>query len=72
MSVSLSNCLYELNVELFCELTKSESFSSNKTVMFLDLKKFINLTRWYNEISDRKAVQKGYDLLSKNEQIPKP
>ncbi len=38
----------------------------------IGLKKFINLTRWYNEISDRKAVQKGYDLLSKNEQIPKP
>ena len=35
------------------------------------LKKFTNLKRWYEEISKRKAVQKGYDLLKKGEEIPK-
>ena len=33
--------------------------------------KFKNLTRWYKEISSREAVQKGYDLLKKGEEIPK-
>ena len=37
----------------------------------IGLKKYINLTRWYKEISKRKAVQKGYDLLKKGEIIPK-
>ena len=37
----------------------------------IGLKKFINLTRWYEEISKREAVQKGYDLLKKGEIIPK-
>ena len=37
----------------------------------IGLKRFINLTRWYEEISKRESVQKGYDLLNKNEAIPK-
>ena len=37
----------------------------------IGLKKFKNLTRWYNEISNREGVQKGYDLLKKGENIPK-
>ena len=37
----------------------------------IGLKKFNNLTRWYNEISNREAVRKGYDFLKKGEQIPK-
>ena len=37
----------------------------------IGLKKFINLNRWYDEISNRDAVQKGYDLLKKGETIPK-
>ena len=37
----------------------------------IGLKKFINLSRWYEEISKREAVQKGYDLLNKGEIIPK-
>ena len=37
----------------------------------IGLKKFINLTRWYEEIAKRGAVQKGYDLLKKGESIPK-
>ena len=37
----------------------------------IGLKKFINLNRWYEEISNREAVQKGYDLLNKGEVIPK-
>jgi len=36
----------------------------------IGLKKFINLYRWYIEISKREAVQKGYDLLKKGEVIP--
>ena len=37
----------------------------------IGLKKFINLKRWYEEISKREAVRKGYDLLKKGEEIPK-
>ena len=37
----------------------------------IGLKKFYNLTRWYEEISLREAVKKGYDLLNKGEEIPK-
>ena len=37
----------------------------------IGLKKFLNLKRWYEEISKRDAVQKGYDLLNKGESIPK-
>ena len=37
----------------------------------IGLKKFEGLTRWYQEISKREAVIKGYDLLKKGEKIPK-
>ena len=37
----------------------------------IGLKKFKNLARWYEDISNREAVQKGYDLLNKGEKIPK-
>ena len=36
----------------------------------IGLKKFKNLTRWYKKIASRPAVQKGFDLLQKNEKIP--
>ena len=36
----------------------------------IGLKKFKNLNRWYKEIAQREAVQKGYDLLKKGEIIP--
>ena len=36
----------------------------------IGLKKFKSLTRWYEEISSRDAVKKGYDLLGKGETIP--
>ena len=36
----------------------------------IGLKKFGNLTRWYEEISKREAVKKGYDLLNQGEKIP--
>ena len=38
----------------------------------IGLKNYKNLTRWYEEISERKAVQKGFDLLKRGEIIPKP
>ena len=38
----------------------------------IGLKKFKNLTRWYNEISNRASVIKGYDILNRDEKIPKP
>ena len=38
----------------------------------IGLKNFKNLTRWYLEISERKAVIKGYDFMKKGEKIPKP
>ena len=37
----------------------------------IGLKKFKNLNRWYDEISSRDAVKRGYDLLKKGDQIPK-
>ena len=36
----------------------------------IGLKKFKNLYRWYQEISQREAVIKGFDLLNRNEKIP--
>ncbi len=36
----------------------------------IGLKKFKNLSRWYLEISKRKAVKKGYDFMKKGELIP--
>ena len=36
----------------------------------IGLKKFKNLTRWYENISDRDAVKKGFDLLKRDEKIP--
>ena len=36
----------------------------------IGLKKFEGLTRWYQEISKREAVIRGYDLLKKGEKIP--
>jgi len=35
----------------------------------IGLKKYKNLTRWYELISEREAVRKGYDLLEKGEKI---
>ena len=37
----------------------------------IGLKNFSNLSRWYNQISKRQAVVRGYDLLNTGEQIPK-
>jgi GST-like protein len=36
----------------------------------IGLKKHRNLTRWYEVISKREAVQKGYDLFEKGEKVP--
>ena len=37
----------------------------------IGLKKFEGLARWYKIISERQAVQRGYDLFNKGDQIPK-
>ena len=37
----------------------------------IGLKNFSNLSRWYDQISERQAVIRGYDLLNTGEQIPK-
>ena len=37
----------------------------------IGLKKFKGLARWYEEIAKREAVQRGYDVLNRGEQIPK-
>jgi len=37
----------------------------------IGLKNFINLSRWYNTISKREAVIRGFDGLKKGEKIPK-
>ena len=38
----------------------------------IGLKKYKNLTRWYNDISGRAAVIKGYDFMNKGEKISFP
>ena len=38
----------------------------------IGLKNFKNLSRWYNDISKRDAVKKGFSFMNKNEIIPKP
>ena len=38
----------------------------------IGLKNFKNLTRWYLEISERKAVKKGFDFMNRGEIIPLP
>ena len=38
----------------------------------IGLAKYENLTRWYNNISQRKAVVKGFTFMDENEKIPKP
>ena len=38
----------------------------------IGLSKFKNLTRWYNEISKREAVKKGFSFMDKDETPPKP
>ena len=37
----------------------------------IGLKNFKNLARWYEIISNREAVKKGYDIMKKGEEIPK-
>ena len=36
----------------------------------IGLKNFKNLCRWYENISKREAVIKGFDLLKRDEKIP--
>ena len=38
----------------------------------IGLKNFKHLTRWYCEISEREAVIRGFDLLKREEKIPRP
>ena len=38
----------------------------------IGLKNYINLTRWYVEISEREAVKKGFKFMNKDEVPPKP
>ena len=38
----------------------------------IGLKKYKNLTRWYNEIAKRDAVKKGFMFMDKIELVPKP
>ena len=37
----------------------------------IGLKKFKNLSAWYEKISEREAVIKGYDCLKNGDKIPK-
>ena len=37
----------------------------------IGIKNFNHLSRWYELISNRSAVIKGYDCLNKGEKIPK-
>ena len=37
----------------------------------IGLKNYKNLSRWYEQISKREGVIKGYDILERDEKIPK-
>ena len=38
----------------------------------IGLKNYKNLTRWYNDISQREAVIKGFTFMNKDEIVPQP
>ena len=38
----------------------------------IGLESYKHLTRWYNDISKRDAVKKGFSFMDKNEVVPKP
>ena len=38
----------------------------------IGLKNYKNLSRWYLEIAERKAVIKGYSFMEEEAKIPKP
>ena len=38
----------------------------------IGLKNYKNLTRWYNDISQREAVIKGFTFMNKDELVPQP
>ena len=38
----------------------------------IGLKNFKNLTRWYEEISEREGIKKGFAFMNKSESPPKP
>ena len=38
----------------------------------IGLKNYKNLTRWYNDISQREAVKKGFAFMNKDEIVPQP
>jgi len=80
----ISKRIYE---ELDARLTVSKFLSGNEYTIAdiatfpwiarhewhdIGLSKFKNLTRWYNEISIRDAVIKGFSFMNKNELPPKP
>ena len=39
---------------------------------YIGLAKYKNLTRWYNQISEREAVIKGFSFMNEGELPPKP
>ena len=80
----ISKRIYE---ELDARLTVSKFLSGNEYTIAdiatfpwiarhewhnIGLSKFKNLTRWYNEISIRDAVIKGFSFMNENELPPKP
>ena len=64
-------------IDLFSNLFSKEALEvlnkkkNLRVIKIIGLKKFKGLTRWYEEISKREAVQRGYDLLNKGDHIPK-
>ena len=53
------------------EIHPSDFFNSELEILLNLKKKFKDLNRWYDEISSRDAVKRGYDLLKKGDLIPK-
>ena len=59
--------------------TEPEALSPGSEIVIADdssiksgLKKYSNLCRWYEMLSERPAVIKGYKFMDKASDIPKP
>ena len=63
--------MIDINLSSFTNIIKPFFFNDLVAISFLG-KNFKNLTRWYEEISKRDAVVRGFAFMNKDELPPKP
>ena len=64
----INNCVLCLS----CQKTCPANVNFQNIMETFRNKNFKNLTRWYEDISKRDAVKKGFAFMDKNELPPKP